>query len=52
MKGVIFHCNCIHYDGFNVADVIVTIFPTLYFVHTVNPVHGTAGHLRAGKLLI
>ena len=52
MKGVIFHCSCIHYDGFNVADVIVTIFPTLYFVHTVNPVHGTAGLLRAGKLLI
>ena len=32
--------------------LIVTIFPTLYFVHTVNPVHGTAGHLMAGKLLI
>ena len=46
MKGVIFHCSCIHYD------VIVTIFPILYFVHTVNPVHGTAGHLMAGKLLI
>ena len=32
--------------------LIVTIFPTLYFVHTVNPVHDTAGHLMAGKLLI
>ena len=52
MKDVIFHCSWIHYDGFNVADVIVTIFPTLYFVHTVNPVHGTAGLLRAEKLLI
>ena len=52
MKGIIFPCSCIHYDGFNVADVIVTIFPTFYFVHSANPVHGTAGHLMAGKLLI
>ena len=46
MKGVIFHCSCIHYvmmaSMSNVADVIV-IFPTLYFVHTVNPLLGISG---------
>ena len=39
--------NGVNYDGFQVADVSFRIFTNFYFIQTIDPVHGTAGLLRA-----
>ena len=39
--------NGVNYDGFQVADVGFRIFTNFYFIQTIDPVHGTAGLLRA-----
>ena len=39
--------NGVNYDGFQVADVGFRIITNFYFIQTIDPVHGTAGLLRA-----